>query len=148
MRVSPPEQLRAVAACATIENHPPAVVIEENAPSEYFYLIVEGKVGIYREEKHPILESLSAGAVFGLLSIVEQASLGDARNREHSILIEFDLNHIAALRKRITYLDWSLGIVHPEQRLAMKTNASTQLATMLERDRAVTAFSSRLTLSS
>jgi hypothetical protein len=28
-------------------------------------------VSIKREEKHPILESLSAGAVFGLLSIIE-----------------------------------------------------------------------------
>jgi CRP-like cAMP-binding protein len=49
----------------------PPGVIEEDAPSDYFYLIVEGKVDIYREEKHLILESLSTGAVFGLLSIID-----------------------------------------------------------------------------
>jgi hypothetical protein len=60
----------------------------------------------------------------------------------------YDKTSFAALRKRVTYLDWRLGIVHPGQPVAMNTNASTQLATMLERDRLVTAFSSRLTLSS
>ena len=40
-----PEQLRTVAASATIENHPAgSIVTEEDGASDYFYLIVEGKV--------------------------------------------------------------------------------------------------------
>lgn len=91
------EQLRVVAASATIENHPAgSVVIEEDAASDYFYLIVEGKVDIYREEKHLILETLSRGAVFGLLSIIEhKPRSATVETREPSILIKFDLNHIA-----------------------------------------------------
>ena len=53
-----PEQLRAVAASAIIEHHAVgSIVIQEDAPSDYFYLIVEGKVDIYREEKHLILKA-------------------------------------------------------------------------------------------
>ena len=91
------EQLRVVAASATIENHPAgSVVIQEDAASDYFYLIVEGKVDIYREEKHLILETLSRGAVFGLLSIIEhKPRSATVETREPSILIKFDLNHIA-----------------------------------------------------
>ena len=91
------EQLRAVAASATSENHPAgSVVIEEDAASDYFYLIVEGKVDIYREEKHLILETLSTGAVFGLLSIIERKPRSaTVETREPSILIKFDLNQIA-----------------------------------------------------
>ena len=92
-----PEQLRAVAASAIIEHHAVgSIVIQEDAPSDYFYLIVEGKVDIYREEKHLILESLSTGAVFGLLSIIEhKARSATVETREPSILIKFDLSHIA-----------------------------------------------------
>jgi CRP-like cAMP-binding protein len=91
-----PEQLRAVAASAIIEHHAVgSIVIQEDAPSDYFYLIVEGKVDIYREEKHLILESLSTGAVFGLLSIIEhKARSATVETREPSILIKFDLSHI------------------------------------------------------
>jgi CRP-like cAMP-binding protein len=93
-----PEQLRAVAASATIENHlAGSLVVEEDATSDYFYLIVEGKVDIHREEKHLILESLSTGAVFGLLSIIEHKPRSAAiETRKPSILIKFDLNHIAS----------------------------------------------------
>jgi CRP-like cAMP-binding protein len=92
------EQLRAVAASATIENHlAGSLVVEEDATSDYFYLIVEGKVDIHREEKHLILESLSTGAVFGLLSIIEHKPRSAAiETRKPSILIKFDLNHIAS----------------------------------------------------
>ena len=58
-----PEQLRAVAASATIENHPAgSIIIEEDAPSDYFYLIVDGKVDIYREEKHLIQQRAYLGS--------------------------------------------------------------------------------------
>jgi signal-transduction protein with cAMP-binding, CBS, and nucleotidyltransferase domain len=71
-----PEQLRGVAASAIVESHPPGtIIIKEDTPSDCFYLIVEGKVGIYREEKHLVLQSLSAGAVFGLLSIRDRQPL-------------------------------------------------------------------------
>ena len=92
-----PKQLRVVAASATIENHPAgSIVIEEDGASDYFYLIVEGKVDIYREEKHLILETLSTGAVFGLLSIIEhKPRSATVETRQPSILIKFDLDHIA-----------------------------------------------------
>jgi CRP/FNR family transcriptional regulator, cyclic AMP receptor protein len=92
-----PEQLRAVAASATIENHPAgSIIIEEDTPSDYFYLIVEGRVDIYREEKHLLLESLSTGAVFGLLSIIEnKPRSATVEARVPSILIKLDLKYIA-----------------------------------------------------
>ena len=91
------EQLRAVAASATVENHPAgSIVIEEDGASDYFYLIVEGRVDIYREEKHLILKTLSTGAVFGLLSIIEhKPRSATVETRQFSILIKFLLDHIA-----------------------------------------------------
>ena len=52
------------------------------------------------------------------------------------------------MRKRVAYLDWRLGIVHPGQPVAMNTKASTHLSTTLDRDRAVRGYSSRLILTS
>ena len=93
-----PEQLRAVAASAVIEEHPAgSVIIEEDAASDYFYLIMEGKVDIYREERHLVLESLSTGAVFGLLSIIEnKPRSATVETRVPSILIRLDLHYIAS----------------------------------------------------
>ncbi len=92
-----PEQIRAVAACALVENHPAgSIIIEEDAPSDYFYLIVDGAVDIYREEKHLLLESLSTGAVFGLLSIIEnKPRSATVETQVPSTLIKLDLHYIA-----------------------------------------------------
>jgi CRP-like cAMP-binding protein len=92
-----PEQIRAVAACAIIENHPAgSIIIEEDTPSDYFYLIVDGTVDIYREEKELLLESLSTGAVFGLLSIIEnKPRSATVETQVPSTLIKLDLNQIA-----------------------------------------------------
>jgi CRP-like cAMP-binding protein len=93
-----PEQIRAVAACAVIENHPAgSIIIEEDTPSDYFYLIVEGTVDIYREEKELLLESLSTGAVFGLLSIIEnKPRSATVETQVLSTLIKLDLHQIAS----------------------------------------------------
>jgi CRP/FNR family transcriptional regulator, cyclic AMP receptor protein len=93
-----PEQIRAVAACAVIENHPAgSIIIEEDTPSDYFYLIVEGTVDIYREEKELLLESLSTGAVFGLLSIIEnKPRSATVETQVPSTLIKLDLHQIAS----------------------------------------------------
>jgi CRP-like cAMP-binding protein len=87
----------AVAACAIIENHPAgSIIIEEDTPSDYFYLIVDGTVDIYREEKQLLLESLSTGAVFGLLSIIEnKPRSATVETQVPSTLIKLDLNQIA-----------------------------------------------------
>jgi len=74
-----PEQIRAVAACAVVENHPAgSIIIEEDAPSDYFYLIVDGAVDIYREEK-----AFAAGKSFNRRGVRapfdhrEQATIGN-----------------------------------------------------------------------
>ena len=57
-----PEQIRSVATSAIVESYPiGAMIIREDTPSDYFYIIVEGTVDIYREEKHFLLETLSSG---------------------------------------------------------------------------------------
>jgi len=61
-----PEQIHAIAKSAIVESYPiNTIIIKEDTPSDYFYLITEGRVDIYREEKSLLLESLSTGAVFG-----------------------------------------------------------------------------------
>jgi CRP-like cAMP-binding protein len=93
-----PEQLRAVAASAIVEDHPAgSIIIEEDTPSDYFYLIVDGAVDIYREEKHLLLESLSTGAVFGLLSIIEnKPRSATVETQVPSTLVKLDLHFIAS----------------------------------------------------
>ncbi len=92
-----PAQIRSVAAGAVVERHPAgAVLIKEDSPSDYFYLIVEGTVNVYREEKHLLLESLSTGAVFGLLSIIEnKPRSATVETQVPSTLMKLDLHQIA-----------------------------------------------------
>ena len=68
-----PEQIQAVARCATVEHFPVgAIVIKEETPSDYCYLLVEGTVDIYREEKQFLLDTLSSGDVFGVMSLMDR----------------------------------------------------------------------------
>ena len=67
------EQIKAVVRFATVEHLPiGAIIIKEDTPSDYAYLLVEGVVDIYREEKHFLLGTLSSGAVFGIMSLMER----------------------------------------------------------------------------
>jgi CRP-like cAMP-binding protein/membrane protease YdiL (CAAX protease family) len=67
------EQIQAVARFASVEHFPVgAIIIKEDTPSDYCYLLVEGAVDIYREEKHFLLGTLSSGAVFGIMSLMER----------------------------------------------------------------------------
>jgi CRP/FNR family transcriptional regulator, cyclic AMP receptor protein len=67
------EQLQAIATFASVEHYPAgAIIIKEDTPSDYCYLLVEGTVDIYREEKGFLLDTLSSGAVFGVMSLMER----------------------------------------------------------------------------
>jgi CRP-like cAMP-binding protein len=91
------EQIRAVAASAIVESHPAGtIIIKEDTPSDYFYIITEGKVDVYREQKHLVLESLSAGAVFGLLSIIEnKPRSATVETTTPTTLVKLDLHYIS-----------------------------------------------------
>ena len=57
----------------------------------------DGAADIYREEKHLLLESLSTGAVFGLLSIIEnKPRSATVETQVPSTLIKLDLHFIAS----------------------------------------------------
>jgi hypothetical protein len=92
-----PSQIRSVAAGAIVEHHPAGtVLIREDSPSDYFYLIVEGIVNVYREQRHLLLESLSTGAVFGLLSIIEnKPRSATVETQVPSTVLKLDLHRIA-----------------------------------------------------
>jgi CRP/FNR family transcriptional regulator, cyclic AMP receptor protein len=67
------EQIQAVATFASVEHFPVgAIIIKEETLSDYCYLLVEGAVDIYREEKKFLLDTLSRGAVFGVMSLMER----------------------------------------------------------------------------
>jgi CRP-like cAMP-binding protein len=67
------EQVQAAARFAIVEHYPlGAIIIKEDTPSDFAYLLVEGVVDIYREEKHFLLGTLSSGAVFGIMSLMER----------------------------------------------------------------------------
>jgi CRP/FNR family transcriptional regulator, cyclic AMP receptor protein len=67
------EQIQAVTTFASVEHFPDgAIIIKEDTPSDYCYLLVEGAVVVYREEKHFLLNTLSSGAVFGIMSLMER----------------------------------------------------------------------------
>jgi CRP-like cAMP-binding protein len=67
------EQIQAVARFAIVEHYPVgAIIIKEDTPCDYSYLLVEGAVDVYREEKHFLLDTLSSGAVFGIMSLMER----------------------------------------------------------------------------
>jgi CRP/FNR family transcriptional regulator, cyclic AMP receptor protein len=67
------EQLQAIATFASVEHYPlGAIIIKEDTPSDYCYLLVEGTVDIYREERGFLLDTLSSGAVFGVMSLMER----------------------------------------------------------------------------
>ncbi len=67
------EQIQAIARCATVERHPiGAIIIKEDTPCDYAYLLVEGVVDIYREEKRFLLDTLSSGAVLGIMALMER----------------------------------------------------------------------------
>jgi CRP-like cAMP-binding protein len=68
-----PEQIQAVATFASVEHFPEgAIIIKEDTPSDYCYLLVEGTVDVYREEKRFLLDTLSSGEVFGVMSLMER----------------------------------------------------------------------------
>jgi CRP/FNR family transcriptional regulator, cyclic AMP receptor protein len=67
------EQVQAVGGFASVEHFPAgAIIIKEETPSDYCYLLVEGTVDIYREEKRFLLDTLSSGDVFGVMSLMER----------------------------------------------------------------------------
>ena len=67
------EQIQTVATCASVEHFPAgAIIIKEETLSDYCYFLVEGSVDIYREEKQFLLGTLSRGAVFGVMSLMER----------------------------------------------------------------------------
>jgi CRP-like cAMP-binding protein len=67
------EQIQTVATCASVEHFPAgAIIIKEETLSDYCYFLVEGSVVIYREEKQFLLGTLSRGAVFGVMSLMER----------------------------------------------------------------------------
>jgi CRP/FNR family transcriptional regulator, cyclic AMP receptor protein len=67
------EQIQAVAAFASVERWAAgAIIIKEETPSDYCYLLLEGAVDIYREEKRFLLGTLLSGAVFGVMSLLER----------------------------------------------------------------------------
>jgi CRP-like cAMP-binding protein len=49
-----------------------AIIITEDTPADYSYLIVEGAVDVYREERRFLLDTLSSGGVFGIMSLMER----------------------------------------------------------------------------
>jgi CRP-like cAMP-binding protein len=67
------EQIQAIARFAIVERYPiGTIIIKEDTPSDYSYLLVEGSVDIYREEKHFLLDTLSSGGIFGIMSLMER----------------------------------------------------------------------------
>ena len=67
------EQIQTVATCASVEHFPAGgIIIKEETLSDYCYFLVEGSVEIYREEKQFLLGTLSRGAVFGVMSLMER----------------------------------------------------------------------------
>jgi CRP-like cAMP-binding protein len=90
------EQIQAVARTATIERYPiGATIIKEDTRCDYFYLIVEGAVDIFREEKHFLLDTLSSGAVFGIMSLMERKPRSATVEATAPLtLIKLDLHNI------------------------------------------------------
>ena len=90
------EQIKAAARFAIVEHYPiGAIVIKEDTPSDYAYLLVEGVVDIYREEKHFLLGTLSSGAVFGIMSLMERKQRSaTVEARTPVTVIRLDLLHI------------------------------------------------------
>jgi CRP-like cAMP-binding protein len=67
------EQIHAVASFAIVEHYATgAIIIKEDTPCDYSYLLAEGAVDVYREEKHFLLDTLSSGAVFGIMSLMKR----------------------------------------------------------------------------
>jgi CRP-like cAMP-binding protein len=87
------EQIQAVATFASVEHFPVgAIIIKEETPSDYCYLLVEGAVDIYREEKRFLLDTLSSGAVFGIMSLMERKPRSaTVEARTPVTVIKFDL---------------------------------------------------------
>jgi len=91
-----PEQIRSVATSAIVESYPiGAMIIREDTPSDYFYIIVEGTVDIYREEKHFLLETLSSGAAFGIMSLMKsKPRSATVEARAPTTVIKLELHYI------------------------------------------------------
>lgn len=85
-----------MAAAATVEDYPTgSTIITEDTHCDYFYVIVEGAVDIYREEKHFLLETLSSGAVFGIMSLVTGTPRSaTAETRAPTTVIKLNLQQI------------------------------------------------------
>ena len=67
------QQIQVVARFASMEHFAVgAIIIKEETPSDYCYLLMEGAVDIYREEKQFLLDTLSSGAVFGVMSLMDR----------------------------------------------------------------------------
>ena len=90
------EQIQAVARFAIVERYPiGAIIVKEDTPSDYSYLLVEGTVDIYREGKHFLLDTLSSGAVFGIMSLMERKPRSaTVEARTPVTVIKLDLLHI------------------------------------------------------
>jgi CRP-like cAMP-binding protein len=100
------EQIQTVARFAIVERYPiGAIIIKEDTPSDYSYvfkvvvgfaaLLVEGTVDIYREGKHFLLDTLSSGAVFGIMSLMEKKPRSATVEAKTPVtVIKFDLHNI------------------------------------------------------
>jgi CRP-like cAMP-binding protein len=67
------QQIQTVARFANVESFAVGgIIIKEDTPSDYCYLLVEGDVDVYREDKHFLLDTLSRGDAFGIMSLMER----------------------------------------------------------------------------
>jgi CRP-like cAMP-binding protein len=67
------QQIQTVARFASVEHFAVGgIIIKEDTPSDYCYLLVEGDVDVYREDKHFLLDTLSRGDAFGIMSLMER----------------------------------------------------------------------------
>jgi CRP-like cAMP-binding protein len=67
------QQIQTVARFASVESFAVGgIIIKEDIPSDYCYLLVEGDVDVYREDKHFLLDTLSRGDAFGIMSLMER----------------------------------------------------------------------------
>jgi hypothetical protein len=67
------EQVQAVGTFASVEHFAAGgIIIKEDTPSDYCYVLVEGDVDVYREAKHFLLDTLSSGDAFGVMSLMEK----------------------------------------------------------------------------